>query len=108
VRMKASTESLIKEIKSRTSTVIAQARSVAISAYGEYSYMVSGQTSAVTSQCNALETASSGALKELEALVKGLDQVIEGYLTLENTLAASCDTEFRPKLLWGASAYTSM
>ena len=108
LRMKTSTESLIKEIKSRTANVIAHARTVAISAYGEYSYLVSGQTSAVTSQCNTLETASSDALRELEELVKGLDQVIEGYLALENTLASSCNTEFRPNLLWGAAAYTSM
>lgn len=105
--MKTSSEDLIKEIKSRTATVTAQARSVAASAYGEYSCMIEGQTIDVTSQCNTLATASSDALRELEALVKGLGEVIEGYLALENTLVASCDAVPRRDVPRG-EAYTSI
>jgi len=103
-RMKNSTESLIGEIRTRTANVTAQARSVANSASAEYGVLVSSQTSAVVNQCNTLATASSNALKELEALVKGLDQVIDGYLSLENTLASACSTEFHLNL-WGAATY---
>ena len=107
-RMKTTTESLISEIKMRTASVISQARAVANSASGEYGVLVSGQTSAVIKQCNTLAATSSVALRELEALVKGLNQVIEGYLTLESTLAASCSPEYRQNMVYGAAAYISM
>jgi len=107
-RMKTTTESLVSEIKTRTASVIAQARAVAHSASGEYGVLVSGQTSAVLKQCNTLAATSSDALRELETLVKGLNQVIEGYLTLESTLAASCCSEFRQNAVYGAAAYISM
>ena len=103
-RMKISTESLIGEIKTRTANVTAQARSVANSASAEYGVLVSSQTNAVVNQCNTLATASSDAIRELEALVKGLDQVIDGYLSLEHTLATACSTEYHQNL-WGAAMY---
>jgi len=94
-RMKASAESLINEIKSRVANVITKARLAANTASAEFGALVSTQSNAVARQCDTLADASSDAIRELDALVKGLDQAIEGYISLENTLAAPYGLESR-------------
>ena len=86
-RMKASAESLIREIESRTPTVLSQARSVANGALREYSAAVIPAVNTVLAQCNTLSTNNTSVLNELRELVRGLDRVITGYQTLERDLA---------------------
>jgi len=91
-RMKTAAESLIDEIGSRTPTILSAARSAANTASREYGAGVSSQSTAVINQCNTMSTANSEALRELEAMVHGLNKAIEGYLSLEDELAFNVNT----------------
>ena len=86
-RMKTSAENLVAEINSRTPAILSQAQSAANTAFREYGAGVSSQSTAVINQCSTLGTAKVEALRELEAMIHGLDKVIEGYSSLEHELA---------------------
>ena len=106
--MKRSTEKLTNEIVEKTAYVIGRAKIVADWASMEYGSTVSSQVRDVISQCNTMATASSAAYKELDGISKGLDQIIEGYLNMENRLVESINAELDQNSSFGNALYSPM
>lgn len=82
-------EQLTSEIRSRGS-VTSQARSVARGASSKYSQSyVSNAANNVQNICSTIESSNMTIAGDLTSLVKDLNDIINGYLALEQDLAQS-------------------